>query len=46
MSDQEKRRGTMYVFATIGARTERGGYITKAKSGLVICDLRAALVRA
>ncbi|HEY4802023.1 MAG TPA: PAAR domain-containing protein [Paraburkholderia sp.] len=44
MSDQKTRKGTMYAFATIGARTERGGYITKATSGLVICDLRAALV--
>jgi hypothetical protein len=44
MSNQEKRKGTMYAFATIGARTERGGCVTKATSGLVICNLRAALV--
>ena len=44
MSDQKRCKGTLYAFATVGARTERGGYITKATSGLVICDLRAALV--
>lgn len=44
MSNQERRKGTMYAFATIGARTERGGYVTSAKSGLTICNLRAALV--
>lgn len=44
MSNQKERKGTLYAFATLGARTERGGYITKATSGLVICDLRAALV--
>ncbi|MCX5545456.1 hypothetical protein M3A49_39540 [Paraburkholderia sp. CNPSo 3076] len=44
MSEQGKRNGTLYTFATIGARTERGGYITHASSGLVICGFRAALV--
>ncbi len=44
MSDQQERKGTLYAFATIGARTERGGYITSATSGLTICNLRAALV--
>jgi hypothetical protein len=44
MSNQERGKGTMYAFATIGARTERGGCLTKATSGLVICNLRAALV--
>ncbi|WP_036044370.1 PAAR domain-containing protein [Paraburkholderia mimosarum] len=44
MSDQEKCKGTVYAFATIGARTERGGYVTSATSGLVICDLPVALV--
>lgn len=44
MPDQQKHKGTLYAFATIGARTERGGYVTKASSGLFICNLRAALV--
>lgn len=44
MSNQEERKGTMYAFATLGARTERGGYLTHATSGLVICGLRAARV--
>jgi hypothetical protein len=44
MSEKQERKGTMYAFATIGARTERGGYVTSATSGLVICNLRAALV--
>lgn len=44
MSDQQKRKGTLYTFATIGARTTRGGYVTKASSELVICNLRVALV--
>ncbi|MFT0172784.1 PAAR domain-containing protein [Paraburkholderia mimosarum] len=44
MSEQEKHKGTLYPFATIGARTERGGYITRASSGLVICGFRVALV--
>ncbi|MGF6568595.1 putative Zn-binding protein involved in type VI secretion [Paraburkholderia sp. GAS333] len=44
MLEQEKVRGTMYAFATLGARTERGGYLTHATSGLVICGLRAACV--
>ncbi|HEX7912605.1 MAG TPA: PAAR domain-containing protein, partial [Paraburkholderia sp.] len=44
MSGKQERKGTMYAFATIGARTERGGYLTRASSGLVICGLRVALV--
>jgi hypothetical protein len=44
MSNQRERTGTRYAIATIGARTERGGYITGATSGLTICNLRAALV--
>jgi uncharacterized Zn-binding protein involved in type VI secretion len=44
MSEKQQRKGTMYAFATIGARTERGGYVTSATSGLTICNLRAALV--
>ena len=44
MSDRQEGKGTTYAFATIGARTERGGYLTYASSGLVICGLRAALV--
>lgn len=41
---EQQRKGTMHAFATIGARTERGGYLTHATSGLVICGLRAACV--
>lgn len=44
MSDQHERKGTTYAFATIGARTERGGYVTRASSELEICGLMAALV--
>lgn len=44
MSDQKKRKGIMLAFATIGARTEGGGYITDATSGLVIAGFRVALV--
>lgn len=44
MSEKQARKGTLYAIATIGARTERGGYLTSATSGLVICNLRAALV--
>ena len=33
MSDRQERKGTMYAFATIGARTERGCYepVTEAQ---------------
>jgi hypothetical protein len=44
MSDQKERKGTLYAFATIGARTARGGCITHVSSELTICHLRAALV--
>lgn len=44
MSIKQERKGTLYAIATIGARTERGGYITSATSGLTICNFRAALV--
>lgn len=44
MSGKEERKGTNYAIATIGARTERGGYITSATSGLIIRSLQAALV--
>ncbi|WP_343665217.1 PAAR domain-containing protein [Paraburkholderia tropica] len=44
MSDQQKRKGKYHAIATIGARTERGGYVTDATSGLVIRNLRAARV--
>lgn len=44
MSEQEQRKGVMYAFATLGARTERGGYVTRATCGMVICGLRVALV--
>ncbi|GFZ97889.1 PAAR domain-containing protein [Dyella caseinilytica] len=43
MSNQECK-GTMYAFATIGARTERGGYVTRTSSKLSILGFRAALV--
>jgi uncharacterized Zn-binding protein involved in type VI secretion len=41
---QEERKGTTYAFATLAARTERGGYVTRATGGLSICGLRVALV--
>jgi uncharacterized Zn-binding protein involved in type VI secretion len=44
MSEQGKRKGILYAIATIGARTERGGYVTHATSGLTIRNLRAARV--
>jgi hypothetical protein len=44
MSEKKERKGTLYAIATSGARTERGGYVTGATSGLTICNLRAALV--
>jgi uncharacterized Zn-binding protein involved in type VI secretion len=44
MLEQRQCKGTMHAFATLGARTERGGYLTHATSGLVICGLRAARV--
>jgi uncharacterized Zn-binding protein involved in type VI secretion len=42
MSDQQHLKGTMYAFATLGARTERGGYVTSATTGLSICNLEVA----
>ncbi|CAG4913211.1 PAAR domain-containing protein [Paraburkholderia gardini] len=42
--EQQKREGTTYAFATVGARTERGGYVTHATSGLSICGLYVARV--
>ncbi|HKT99234.1 MAG TPA: hypothetical protein VJS30_22330 [Paraburkholderia sp.] len=44
MSEKRARKGTLYAISTIGARTGHGGYLTGATSGLVICNLRAALV--
>lgn len=44
MSGLEKRIGTMYAFATLGARTERGGYVTKATSRMSICGFAVARV--
>lgn len=44
MSDQEQRKGSIYAFATIGAHTERGGYVTRATSGLSQCNLMVARV--
>jgi uncharacterized Zn-binding protein involved in type VI secretion len=44
MSNQEQHKGKMYAFATLGARTERGGYVTRATSGLSICSLNVARV--
>lgn len=44
MSAQEERKGTLYAFATMAARTERGGLVTRATSGLSICGLHVALV--
>lgn len=43
MSEQEERKGTKYPFATIGARTERGGCVTSG-SGMSIGGLPVACV--
>ncbi len=42
MSDQQ-RKGTFYPFATIGARTERGGRVASG-SGMKVCGLDVACV--
>lgn len=44
MSDQEQRKGTIYAIATIGARTERGGHVTRVSSKRSVCGLHIALV--
>lgn len=44
MSNQIQRKGVYHSFATIGARTERGGCVTHARSELCISHLRVALV--
>lgn len=44
MSDQEQRQGTLYAIATIGARTERGGHVTRVSSKRSVCGLYIALV--
>lgn len=43
MSDKPERNGRLYPFATIGARTERGGCVTSG-SELRICGLPVACV--
>ncbi|WP_322045664.1 PAAR domain-containing protein [Paraburkholderia sp. J67] len=43
MSDQQKRKGKMHAFATIGARTERGGCVTTG-SPSAYCGLAIARV--
>ncbi|MBT2789162.1 PAAR domain-containing protein [Paraburkholderia strydomiana] len=43
MSEQQERNGKLYPFATIGARTERGGCVTSG-SVLQICGLPVACV--
>lgn len=43
MSDQQEREGTLHVFATVGARTERGGCATSG-SDFRIGNLRVACV--
>ena len=43
MSDKQKPKGTKYAFATIGARTERGGRVTTG-SGVKYCGLAIACV--
>ncbi|MCP3722760.1 PAAR domain-containing protein [Paraburkholderia sp. CNPSo 3272] len=43
MSDQQERKGTKYEFATVGARTERGGCVTSG-SGIRIGGLPLACV--
>lgn len=44
MSNQEQHKGTTYTFATIGARTECGGYMTSATSGTPIHGLNISRV--
>lgn len=43
MSDRQERIGKLYPFATIGARTDRGGCVTSGNE-LCISDLPAACV--
>lgn len=43
MSEEQERKGTKYVFATVGARTERGGCVTSG-SGISIAGLPLACV--
>ncbi|MFX1767222.1 hypothetical protein PWP93_32505 [Paraburkholderia sp. A1RI-2L] len=45
MSDQEKGESITYAFATIGARTARGGYVTRATGSMSICGLHIDLQR-
>src|SRR6185437_10818913 len=44
MSNQEERKGTIYAIATVGARTERGGHVTRVTSRRSVCGLHIALV--
>jgi uncharacterized Zn-binding protein involved in type VI secretion len=43
MSEKQERKGTSYAFATVGARTERGGVMTNG-TGFKICGLAVAAV--
>lgn len=43
MSEEQERNGTKFVFATVGARTERGGCVTSG-SGIRIAGLPLACV--
>ncbi|MFC0402524.1 PAAR domain-containing protein [Paraburkholderia rhizosphaerae] len=43
MSEQRQRKGAFYPFATIGARTERGGRVTSG-AGVKVCGLPVACV--
>lgn len=44
MSELQQVQGTRYAFATLGARTERGGYVTRTTSRMSICGLAVARV--
>jgi uncharacterized Zn-binding protein involved in type VI secretion len=44
MSEREESVGTVYAIATIGARTERGGHVTRVSSRRSVCGLHIALV--
>jgi hypothetical protein len=43
MSDEQERKGTKFIFTTVGARAERGGCVTSG-SGLRIGGLALACV--
>jgi uncharacterized Zn-binding protein involved in type VI secretion len=44
MSERKEGGQTIYAIATVGARTERGGHVTRVSSRHSICGLHMALV--